>query len=192
MRLASESKPQLAMQRKRLPLTSPTSIRARLGCGENSDGGVDLGGNADDAREIVAAAARDHAEGHRAARQRASDLADETVAAEHHRNLAAPGCGHGLRAAVLESRRHDQVVAQPMRLQGGFHRRQNLRSPAAAGGGVDQQQVTRRLCHGAQQPTQARSAGIHPIVNVPAPAQPCSISSMPWRRNPRSSTAGGV
>ena len=103
-RLASESNPIEAMPRKRLPLTSPTSISRSVARRQHLDRLRGLVGDAEHPREVVAAAAGEDPHRRLAARQRAADLADQPVAAHHHRHLAGVGGAQGLLDTVLEAR----------------------------------------------------------------------------------------
>ena len=73
--------------------------------------------------------------------ERAADLADQPVAADHDGDLAARGRRAGLAAAVLEALVVSTArCSSPAARHRGLDPRQQLQRPAAAGRGVEQQQ----------------------------------------------------
>ena len=87
-------------------------------------------------REVVASAARDDPERNLGARQHAADLADQPVAAHHHRDLAVARLAR-LVDRVLERLGLDCSVRDASPLERALELRQRLERPPACGGGVD-------------------------------------------------------
>ena len=118
------------MPRKRLPLTSPTSIR-RLCAGEQDvDRLLGVVGDAEHAGEVVAAAAGDDPQRRLGAGHRAADRADQPVAAHHHRDLAGLDRPQRLLDAVLEALGALHAEDDPARVERLLDPRQQLQRPA--------------------------------------------------------------
>ena len=103
------------------------------------------------ARQVVAAASRQHAEhGARDRAQRVGHRADRAVAAEHGDDLAGARGLHGQLASVLEVARVVAPHRQPVLAQRALGlRRQAARAPAARGGVDDQANRSSLHGHGA-------------------------------------------
>ena len=118
IRFASESKPQLAMQRKRLPLTSPTSISRVAPGREHATAASALVGDPEHAGEVVAAPAGDHAHrraGARRARRRPGRSARRRSSRPGSRRPPPPR--RASLAAVLEALGvSTRAVLEPARL----------------------------------------------------------------------------
>ena len=142
IRFASESNPQLAMQRKRRPLTSPTSTARGLPSASVATAWLDVVGDPDHAREVVAATSRDHTQRRRRPGERAADLADQPVAAHDDRNITRLRRLDRLPATVLDALGEHEPILEPGLGQRPLGVGEQLLRAAAAGHGVDEQQVS--------------------------------------------------
>ena len=97
----------------RAPFASPTSTWRVSPAGDDAGGLLDVVGDAEDAREVVAAAAGDHSHGHPGVGELAAHLADEPVAAHHDHPLASLGRSSRLVPAVGEALRHHAAEGDP-------------------------------------------------------------------------------
>ena len=114
--------------------------RARDAAGDHRARRDRVLGDAEHAREVVAATAGEHAE-HRAREmtKHVGDDADQAVAAEHHDRLAGARALLGQLAGVGEVARVDAAHLQPLLAQRPLDIRRDAPGFAAPGRGVDDQ-----------------------------------------------------
>jgi hypothetical protein len=100
-----------------------------------------IGGDAENAREIVAAAAGEDSHHAVGLRQCAPDLADEAVAAHHDRNVALLRGLPGLRDPVLEALGANDAIGDRPALELALDLGQQLQRPPAGRMRVDQEKM---------------------------------------------------
>ena len=112
--------------------------RARHAAGDDVAGRLGVERDADHAREVVAAAAGQHADdGARHVAQRARHGAEHPVAAQGHHHPAALRRSDGELLRVSQVAGGVDLVADAERAQAGLDGGQRPGGPPAAGGGID-------------------------------------------------------
>ena len=139
IRFASESKPTLAMPRKRRPFASPTSISRVDPDSSRSIAAAGLVGDAEDAGEVVSAPARHDAERNPSPGERPADHPHQPVSAHHHRDLAGVAGRDRLRDRVLGVAGPLDAECGPALVELRLDRRQALERAAARRGGIDEE-----------------------------------------------------